>query len=379
MASNRFFINLTSNILNMRTLTLICLLLSSFAIEAQLAPVPSHLNKRILLAHPTKSNLEVLYALHHNQLLNLNNIQLIGIYHKDETYDYSESITMLDTMDYLNMHIIPLTDTLHPDSLYCSNACTATFTNLFNESEGLILFGGPDIPPAIYGEEAHKQTKITDPYRHYFEASLVYHLIGGYQNNEYTGLLERNPDYFIFGICLGMQTMNIASGGTLIQDIPTEIYNSIESQGLEHLNTEEVHRNFYPFMAQHKTKELAGSHFHKIILTDYFFPDFVQIDPDFRPMVNSYHHQAVEILSKGFKVGATSSDGKIIEAIFHTRFPNVFAVQFHPERAQLFLNTKLYQFTPNGEKDVLSRSIDNRSLAFHYKLWQSINALIHLS
>jgi len=361
----------------MRAYIFLLTLMCAISANAQLLqPLPSNINKRVLIAHPTISNLEVIHALYNKDLLDLQAIELIGIYHKDEVYDYSKSISMLDTMDYLNIKLIEFSDTLYVDSLYCMNACSAHFKQLFNESEGVIFFGGPDIPPVLYKEETHPATIVTDPYRHYFEASFLYHLLGGYQNNDYKGLLEENSNYFIFGICLGMQTMNIATGGTLIQDIPSEIFSSNESKGLQHLNQNEIHRNFYPKMSHHKNKGLAGSYFHNVTFKDYFFPDLVEVDPNIQPLVNSYHHQAVEKLGKGFKVGATSTDGKIIEAVFHAHYPNVFAVQFHPERSQFYLNTKQYQFSPQSEKCYLSDCIDEKSMAFHINFWQAINNLI---
>jgi len=339
-------------------------------------PQVENFSKRILLAHPTTGTIEVIYALNKEKLIDLTNIELVGIYHKDEVYDYSNSQTSLDTLPQLNMRLQAINDTLKIDSLFCNNACTPVFNQLFTESEGIIFFGGPDIPPAIYNEEAHPRTVVSDPFRHYFEASLIYHLIGGYQNNDYAALLEQNPDYLIFGICLGMQTMNVASGGTLIQDIPLEVFNSSETKGLEHLNQEEVHRNFYRKMPEYAQLDLAGSHFHTVIFKDYFFPSLTKVKPELKPLVNSYHHQAVEQLGKGFVIGATSSDGKIIEGMFHAHFTNVFGVQFHPERSQFFLKDKKVRFKPNGEKQFLSDYLNEESLIFHYQFWKGLNDII---
>ncbi len=66
-------------------------------------------------------------------------------------------------------------------------------------------------------------TRLTDPYRHYFEASFLFHLLGGSQNIDYTPFLEVNKEYTVYAICLGIQTMNIAAGGTMTQDIPSEL------------------------------------------------------------------------------------------------------------------------------------------------------------
>ncbi|MCU4165619.1 gamma-glutamyl-gamma-aminobutyrate hydrolase family protein [Carboxylicivirga caseinilyticus] len=339
--------------------------------------LPDEIKKHLLLAHPTQGTIEVMYALQKSGQVDFSTMKLSGVYHKDEAYDYSQSSKMLDTISCFKMDLIRVTDTLFLDSLYCKNKCSATFNELFTNSDGIIFFGGPDIPPAMYNEKPHPRTEVTDPYRHYFEASFLFHLLGGYQDATFKPLLDAKQDYFILGICLGMQTMNVATGGTIIQDIPSEIFNSSEKKGLSNLSNEEIHRNYYP----HSTgqKKLAGSHFHRIQFKDYFFVDLLDIDATEKPQINSYHHQAVEKLGKGFKVGATSLDEKIIEGMFHSYYPNVMAVQFHPERAQFFLKTRKFQFVPNGPQKSLNKWIDEDSMEFHYKFWKAINAILNES
>lgn len=353
----------------------IFLLFLGITISAQIPndTITNSIDKRLLIMHPTQSTIDVILTLHEKELLDLSSTEVLGVYHKDEKYDYAQSQLVLDTLSCINMKLYAVVDTLYEDSLYCQNASSDTFTKLFTESDGAIFFGGPDIPPAIYNEEAHRRTIVTDPYRHYFEASFLYHLLGGYQNNEYNPLITQKPDYLINGICLGMQTMNIATGGTLIQDIPDEIYNSNEEKGLKHLDENEIHRNYYRHTHPHLKRKLSGSYFHSISFVDFFFPDFLDITTATTPLVNSYHHQAVEKLGKGFKVSATSEDKKIIEAMFHVHYPNVFAVQFHPERVGLYKNDSKYQFAPKGEQKFLHEWIDEESMDFHIKYWQAIN------
>jgi len=348
-----------------------------FSFSAFADTLPDEIKKHLLIAHPTKGTIEVIYALQTSGLIDFSGITLTGIHHKDDIYDYSQSTKMLDTISCFEMTLLEVTDTLFIDSLFCHNECSDNFSKLFKNSDGVIFLGGPDIPPSIYNEKPHPRTKVTDPYRHYFEASFLFHLLGGYQDVEFKPLLEEKNDYFILGICLGMQTMNVATGGTLIQDIPSEIYNSKETKGLSHLDNEEIHRNFYPYSTGNKN--LVGSHFHRIRFKDYFFIDLLNIDPSQTPMINSYHHQAVDQLGKGFKVGATSLDEKIIEAMFHGHYPNVMGIQFHPERAQFYLHSKTFQFEPGGTKKTLDKWIDEESLDFHYQFWKSINAILNES
>nr|WP_319399483.1 gamma-glutamyl-gamma-aminobutyrate hydrolase family protein [uncultured Carboxylicivirga sp.] len=359
-----------------KTLT-IHLLLFLFGCSLMAESLSDEFKKHLLITHPTKGTIEVLYALQKDSLIDFNSMQLTGVFHQNEKYNYTQSQSMLDTITCFRMNLVKLTDSLFIDSLYCRNRCTDTFTHLFESSDGVIFFGGPDIPPAMYNKKHHATTTVTDTYRHYFEASFLFHLLGGYQDAGFIPLLEEKPDYFILGICLGMQTMNVATGGTLIQDIPSKIYNSDEAKGLAKLNTEEVHRNFYPHSTGYKN--LAGSHFHHIRFKDYFFIDLLNIDPDQTPIVNSYHHQAVDELGKGFKVGATSMDEKVIEAMFHVHYPNVMAVQFHPERAQLYLPTANFQFEPHGEKKTLNKWIDEESMNFHILFWNAINTILNES
>ncbi len=59
-------------------------------------------------------------------------------------------------------------------------------------------------------------SETTDPGRHFFEVSFLFHLLGGSRNESFKPLLDENPGYMVTGFCLGMQSMNVATGGILI-------------------------------------------------------------------------------------------------------------------------------------------------------------------
>jgi len=361
----------------MKLKLLFLLLLPVTLIQAQLLkPIPDHLDKRILISHPTATNINILSTLATKGLLDLNSVQLIGLYHSNEKYDYTESQAVLDTISSLNMYLVELKDELKVDKLYQNNELSDEFNELFAKSSAIFFFGGPDIPAELYGKKQNPLTKVYDPYRHYFEASFIFHLLGGYQNKSHKALLNESPNYLVHGICLGMQSMNIATGGTLIQDIPSEIYKSSEAKGLSQLGKNEIHRNYYKQMPEYDKSELSGFHFHNITFKGDFFSKLTKIDKEAKPLVNSYHHQAIKKLGKGFKVSALSTDNKIIEAIYHKQYSNVFGIQFHPERSGFYNPKNKVQFTPDGEAKTFPEWIDEKSMDFHKAYWKAINEIL---
>lgn len=152
--------------------------------------------------------------------------------------------------------------------------------------DGLILPGGADIPPTEYGEEMHESVNLLDEDRFEFEKALTH------------AWIERT-DKPLLGICLGSQWINVASGGSLIQDLPSQ-------KDAHHMDK------------KHPVSVEAGSRLAGIL-------------GELNPVVNSYHHQAVGKLGKGLRVVARAPDG-VVEATETTR-PNRFliGVQWHPE------------------------------------------------
>jgi putative glutamine amidotransferase len=154
------------------------------------------------------------------------------------------------------------------------------------ELDGLVLVGGNDIPPDAYGQQPHETVRIMPEQRYDFERQLIP-----------AWLSTGKP---ILGICLGMQFTNVVSGGTLIQDIPSQV------------GTEVAHRRKY----HHVRIELNCS-----------LAKFLDNED---AMVYSNHHQAVDKVGKKLKVIAHADDG-VIEALERIDGGFGLFVQWHPE------------------------------------------------
>jgi putative glutamine amidotransferase len=155
--------------------------------------------------------------------------------------------------------------------------------------DGFVFTGGRDVPPEAYGQSSHPETKECDPRR--FACGQ---LLAG---------LVRQRGIPVLAICLGMQLINVAYGGTLIQHIETDIQHTVVRPGQDsfHLITIE-----------------EGSLLHRILGAT-------------KLEVNSGHHQAVHKLAPGLRPLAFAPDG-IIEAIQKTDRTFFLGVQWHPER-----------------------------------------------
>lgn len=165
---------------------------------------------------------------------------------------------------------------------------------LLDAVRGLVLTGGEDVEPARYGAAPHPALGATNPVRDATEVALA--------------TLARDRAIPTLGICRGIQLLNVAFGGSLVQDIPSE-----------------------------RTGALA--HDHPDRARDAIVHD-IQVEPGSRlaaamgpaaRRVNSLHHQAVDRVAEGFRATAWAGDG-VIEAI---EAPGeawwMLAVQWHPE------------------------------------------------
>jgi putative glutamine amidotransferase len=158
--------------------------------------------------------------------------------------------------------------------------------------DGLLLSGGSDIDPAIYGEAPHPTSQWKRE-RDDFELALT------------RAALERDKP--LLAICRGQQVLNVAAGGTLVQDIPSQ-----QPQAGPHY-PKDVER----WHIAHEVEVLPGTRLREIVGRDVL-------------PVNSSHHQAVKDLGHGLRLAARARDG-VIEAVESPAHRFVIGVQWHPE------------------------------------------------
>jgi putative glutamine amidotransferase len=160
-------------------------------------------------------------------------------------------------------------------------------------ADGLLLTGGDDVDPALYGEPPHPTYDVSEPGRDAFEIELVRRALAA--------------DLPVLAICRGLQVLNVALGGTLIQDIPSEPGPLLQHDAEGPPNT-----------LAHTVTVTPGSCLAALV------------GPDETRAVNSRHHQSIRALGQGVVVTAVSPDGVIEGAEVPTaRF--CVGVQWHPE------------------------------------------------
>jgi len=325
----------------------------------------------ITVLYPSLGTIKELAALRENGLINIPRLSVLGVYHEKELTDYkkAQEFVRANNLRWITFH--PISGPLTEDTLFKKNSCSAEFEKIFEESDGIIFFGGPDMPPSLYREKTNLLTKIEDPYRHFLELSFIFHLLAGFQDESFKPLLESRPQFPILGICLGCQSFNVGTGGTLTQDIWSEVYGKAYVEDVIALGREIWHEN--PFNLLAPQEKFTSFSLHAIKLDgNGKFCAAMGFDPKEMPYIYSSHHQQVEKLGKGFRIIATSLDGKVVEAIEHERYPNVLGVQFHPESPGLYDPEIRVRFSPQEMEPVNPRSFledHPPSLAFHRKLW----------
>ena len=327
----------------------------------------------ILLMHPTVQNLQRFIYLTEEGIFPLpENYRVVGVYHQNASYNYNQAAAFIARENLGNMALYAIDKPISEAVLFTNNELTDIFNELFRQSEGALFLGGPDIPPAVYGEPFNLLTVVTDPFRHYLEASFLFHLLGGSQNPQFTPLLEDKPDYPILGICLGMQTMNVATGGTLYQDIPTQIHGVTTVEQVIALGPDEQHRNYYSYYRL--DQEVSTPSYHRIKFEGDSHMAVIAGGVEVTPFILSSHHQAIQRMGKGFRATAWSMDRKVIEAIEHTTYPHVVGIQFHPEVPYLYDSDHKITFRPGkaGTQSFLDLYPGALGEDFHRAFWVHI-------
>ncbi len=327
----------------------------------------------IVMCRPTIDQIRNIVVMKGAGLLGDGEINLICVYHEKELTDYALSRKYVADRQLRWVSFAELKGRVTRDDFFRENIWTSQFREIFEVSDGIIFTGGMDIPPGIYGEKNSLLTEATTPYRTRYESSFLFHLIGGSQNITFKPFLEGRLDYPVLGICLGAQTMNVAAGGSLIQDIPSEVYGLKSVEQVLKKGREQIHSSRYiKALFPGESKDIAPA-FHGIVVTrKSILLKKIVGDLKGSPMVLSSHHQSVKKTGKDLFVAATSTDGKIIESIEHKKFKNVLGVQFHPEYRYLHTGLKFFTNNPEGGnffslKNFLIKSPP--SILFHKNLW----------
>ncbi len=159
--------------------------------------------------------------------------------------------------------------------------------------DGLIVTGGGDINPSMYGEEPHPKLAEVYPGSDFYEKELILNFL--------------KLDKPFIGMCRGLQMLNVSLGGTNYQDL--------ESQ-------------FEGTLYQHKQQGLRTHRTHSVTLEEDSELFSIMGEKKFR--VNSFHHQGVKDVSKELRVAARAADG-LVEALESDNYQFVMGIQWHPE------------------------------------------------
>lgn len=189
--------------------------------------------------------------------------------------------------------------------LMVSNLDLEVVDDYLDVADGLLLTGGADIEPRLYGAEPHPQLGLVDPERDAFELAL------------YRGARARRIP--VLGICRGIQLINVAEGGTLHQHLPA-----------------------LPGTIQHEQVNKGSALIHAVRLepTSCLARALATVTV----YTNSFHHQGLERLGSNLRAIGQSSDG-VIEAIEGTGDSWVLGVQWHPEMSWRDYPEHLVPFT----------------------------------
>ena len=326
---------------------------------------------RLAILYPSSGSIRALSELREQGLISLENLTVIGVYHENERTDYQKSIEFVrdNNLRWFKFHKI--SEELNKNNLFRQNPCSEEFKKIFNKSDGIIFFGGEDIPPHTYGEKTNLLSDISTSNRHFLELSFIFHLLGGFQDEKYTPFLESRPEFPVLGICLGAQSLNVGTGGTLTQDVWSEKYGKQYFEDVFTLDKEIWHKN--PYARVYPEEKLMRYNLHRIKLSGKGkFCSVLGFKEEDTPFIISNHHQIVEKSGKEITIIATSLDGKVVEAIEHDKYPHVLGIQFHPDYLILWDTVQKLRITPQDEEGINVNSFlknNPPSWDFHKKIW----------
>ena len=187
--------------------------------------------------------------------------------------------------------------------------------------DALVISGGWDVDPLLWGEEPHTKLGDTLPERDAFDLALI--------------RAARKKGIPILGICRGIQILNVAGGGTLYQDVSEQPRCTVRHWQPAH-----------PAQPTHTVETVAGS-----LIAGLVGPSVV---------TNSFHHMTLKDIAPGYRVTARAKDGTV-EAIESIEGSPVLGVQWHPEMMHRTSAAmlRLFEwisgtFSPSGKKEGLS-------------------------
>lgn len=171
----------------------------------------------------------------------------------------------------------------------------AALRALYERLDGVFIAGGVDMDPASYGEERHELCGRTDPDRDRVELLFA--------------RWAREDGRPLFGVCRGMQVINVASGGTLLQDCATHHPNAIKHDYFPSSYARDYLAHTIQLEEGTRLREIFGAE---------------------SVLVNSMHHQGVARMGEGLRASAYAPDG-LVEALEGSNGRFVVGVQWHPE------------------------------------------------
>ena len=173
-----------------------------------------------------------------------------------------------------------------------NNLDISTVEEIAEGLDGIVFSGGGDVDPILFGERATDKLGAVTPRRDEFELALARYVI-------------EKTDKPVLGICRGIQVLNVAMGGTLHIDLPSD-GKLCHSLTMYPRNVRSHEITVQPGTRLEQVMGLAGK-------------------------VNSFHHQAIKDLAEGLQVTAVSADDSVIEAVEAPGERYILGVQWHPE------------------------------------------------